>query len=97
MSGHELLQALRSGDSDEHVVRGRFLSLELLRAEQNVVIEWGVWAREERDALRNAARKIDARLELHNLTAPTDELWKRIAKRDLEGRCPSTHSVKVRI
>src|SRR5215813_11308154 len=28
------------------------LSLDLLRAGQNVVIEWGVWARKERDALR---------------------------------------------
>jgi predicted kinase len=62
------------------------LSLELLRAGQNVVIEWGVWAREERDALRDAARKIGAQAELHYLTAPTDELWKRITKRDLEGR-----------
>jgi AAA domain len=40
------------------------LSLELLRAGQNVVIEWGVWAREERHALRNAARKIGAQVEL---------------------------------
>ena len=62
------------------------LSLGLLRAGQNVVIEWGVWAREERDALRNAARKIGAQVELHYLTATTDELWKRIVKRDLEGR-----------
>ena len=62
------------------------LSLALLRAGQNVVIEWGVWAREERDALRNAARKIGAPVELHYLTATTDELWTRIAKRDLEGR-----------
>jgi len=62
------------------------LSLELLRAGHNVVIEWGVWAREERDALRNAARKIGAQVELHYLTAATDELWKRIVKRDLEGR-----------
>jgi len=62
------------------------LSLELLRAGHNVVIEWGVWAREERDALRNAARNVGARVELHYLTAATDELWTRIVKRDLEGR-----------
>ena len=62
------------------------LALALLRAGQNVVIEWGVWAREERDALRDAARKIGAPVELHYLTAATDELWKRIVKRDLEGR-----------
>ena len=62
------------------------LSLGLLRAGQNVVIEWGVWAREERDALRDAARKIGAQVELQYLTATTDELWQRIVKRDLEGR-----------
>src|SRR5262245_6327477 len=62
------------------------LSLGLLRTGQNVVIEWGVWAREERDALRDAARKMGAQVELHYLTAATDELWKRIETRDLEGR-----------
>jgi len=62
------------------------MSLELLRGGQNVVIEWGLWAREERDALRNAGRMIGAQVELHYLTAEADELWKRIVKRDLEGR-----------
>ena len=62
------------------------LSLELLCAGHNVVIEWGVWAREERDALRNAARMIGAPVELHYLPAALDELWARIVKRDLEGR-----------
>jgi predicted kinase len=62
------------------------LSLELLRAGQNVVIEWGLWAQEERDALRNAGRMIGAQVELHYLTAEVDKLWKRIEKRDLEGR-----------
>src|SRR5262249_7628189 len=62
------------------------LSLGLLRTGQNVVIEGGVWAREERDALRSAARKIGAQVELHYLTAATDELWQRIVKRELEGR-----------
>src|SRR5215510_5466561 len=62
------------------------LSLGLLHAGQNVVIEWGVWARQERDVLRNAARKIGAQVELHYLAATTNELWRRIMKRDLEGR-----------
>jgi predicted kinase len=62
------------------------LSLELLRAGQNVVIEWGLWAREERDALRNACQMIGAQVELHYLTAEVDELWRRVVKRDLEGR-----------
>ena len=62
------------------------LSLELLRAGQNVVIEWGLWACGERDALREAGRRIGAQVELHYLTAEVDEFWRRIVKRDLEGR-----------
>jgi predicted kinase len=61
------------------------LSLDLLRAGNNVVIEWGVWTREERDALRDAARSIGASVELHYLSAETEELWRRIVARDLEG------------
>lgn len=62
------------------------LAFDLLRAGGNVVIEWGVWAREERDALRDAARAIGAAVELRYLSAPIDELWRRIVARDLEGR-----------
>lgn len=65
------------------------LSLELLRSGRNVVVEWGTWAREERDALRDAARAIGARVELHYLTAAADELWRRIVERDREGRFAS--------
>jgi len=46
----------------------------------------GTLGPEERDSLRNAGRAIGAQVELHYLTAEVDELWKRIVKRDLEGR-----------
>ena len=62
------------------------LALDLLRAGHNVIIEWGVWTREERDALRDAARSAGAKVELRHTTAPMDELWRRIVQRDLEGR-----------
>ena len=62
------------------------LALDLLRDGSNVVIEWGVWAREERDALREAARSIGAPVELRYVSAEIDELWRRITQRDLEGR-----------
>ncbi|MDX6542234.1 MAG: hypothetical protein QOI71_3844 [Gaiellales bacterium] len=62
------------------------LTLDLLCAGGNVVIEWGVWAREEREALRDAARAIGAAVELRCVSAPIDELWRRIVERDLEGR-----------
>lgn len=62
------------------------LSLDFLRSGQNVVIEWGVWTRAERDALRGAGRSIGATVELRHVFADTDELWRRIVARDLEGR-----------
>jgi len=62
------------------------LALDLLRDGNNVVIEWGVWTREERDALRDAAKSIGALVELRSLSADADELWRRIVERDLEGR-----------
>jgi predicted kinase len=62
------------------------LALELLRSGQSVIIEWGVWAREERDALRDAARAVGAAVELHCLSAPIEELWRRVVARDAEGR-----------
>ena len=51
-----------------------------------MIIDWGVWAREERDALRDAARSIGAPVELRYTAATTDELWKRIVERDADGR-----------
>ena len=62
------------------------LAFDLLATGIHVVIEWGTWSRAERDALRDAARSIGASVELHHLTASTDELWRRIEQRDREGR-----------
>jgi predicted kinase len=65
------------------------LALDLLCAGSNVVIEWGVWTRDERDALRDAARELGAAVELRYVSAPVDELWRRILERDREGRWSS--------
>ena len=62
------------------------LSLDLLRAGNNVVIEWGTSAREEHDALRRQGQVDRSHVELRYLSADTDELIRRIADRDLEGR-----------
>jgi predicted kinase len=62
------------------------LTLPLLAAGSDVVIEWGLWSREERDAVRDAARSIGAPVELRYVSAHPDELWRRVTERDLEGR-----------
>jgi predicted kinase len=49
-----------------------------------VIIEWGTWARCERDTLRLAARSLGAAVELHYLSASIDELFERIQRRGME-------------
>jgi predicted kinase len=56
----------------------------ILNLGRDVVIEWGTWARSERDALRTAARKLGAAVELHFLDAPVEVLFDRIRQRNAE-------------
>ncbi len=58
------------------------LAQELLRLGVSVVLDFGLWARSERDALRSAARGLGVGVELHYLDVPTDELWRRIEARN---------------
>jgi predicted kinase len=60
------------------------LARDLLALGHNVVIEWGTWARAERDALRAAARDPGAAAELHFLDAPIEVLFKRTSARKME-------------
>lgn len=57
------------------------LAQDLLRLGVNVIIEFGSWAREERDVLREGARALGAQVELRYLDAPLDELYRRVAAR----------------
>jgi len=56
----------------------------LLAKGQRVIIEWGVWARSERDTLRLGAKAIGAAVELHYLAVPFEELFKRVQERGME-------------
>jgi predicted kinase len=60
------------------------LAKELLQVGQSVVLEWGTWARIERDALREEGRDLGAIVELHYLDDDIDVLWHRIQSRDAE-------------
>jgi len=60
------------------------LAQRLLATGGKVVIEWGTWARAERDALRTAARELGAAVELHYLQAEEDVLFERISRRGRE-------------
>jgi predicted kinase len=60
------------------------LAKDLLALGLTVIVEWGTWARSERDALRVEAREFSARVELIHLDVPIAELWRRINARGLE-------------
>jgi predicted kinase len=60
------------------------LSQRLLGLGMVVVIEWGTWAKAERDALRLGARALGAAVELRYVSAPSDVLVARIGARARE-------------
>jgi predicted kinase len=59
------------------------LAQDVLRLGLSVVLDFGLWARIERDEMRSAARGLGVGVELHYLDVPTDELWRRIQARNL--------------
>ena len=61
------------------------LAQELLAIGQSVILEWGHWARAERDEKRLGARALGADVELHVLDAPLDELLERAQRRSSTG------------
>ena len=60
------------------------LAQEILRLGLSVVLDFGLWARIERDDMRSAARGLGVGVELHYLDVRTDELWRRIEARNSE-------------
>jgi predicted kinase len=60
------------------------LGQQLLDLGLTVIIEWGTWARCERDALRLTARELGAAVELHYLSAPVEILLDRVQRRAME-------------
>jgi len=71
------------------------LAQDLLALGHTVIIEWGTWARSERDALRVRAQAMGASVELHSLDAPLTVLMERVRERNGESP-PITMDVLVR-
>jgi predicted kinase len=69
------------------------LAQDVLRLKVSVVLDFGLWARVERDEMRSAARELGVGVELHYLDVPTDELWRRIQARNSE---PPWNSYPIR-
>jgi predicted kinase len=58
------------------------LSKDLLARGQSVILEWGHWARAERDEKRLGARALGVGVELHYLDVPLEELIERAERRN---------------
>ncbi|WP_207783904.1 AAA family ATPase [Micromonospora globispora] len=50
----------------------------------DVVLDWGLWAREERDHYRLGARAVGARVVLCVLDPPEEEIRRRLSRRNAE-------------
>jgi predicted kinase len=61
------------------------LTQELLAHGQSVILEWGHWARSERDEKREGARVLGVGVELHYLDVPLEELIARVERRNASG------------
>lgn len=61
------------------------LAQEMLAHGNNVILEWGHWARAERDEKRLGARMLAAGVELHYLDLPLEELIARVERRQATG------------
>ena len=48
----------------------------------NVILDYGFWAREEREDYRLRAKQLGASSEVHYLDVPADELLRRLEKRN---------------
>jgi predicted kinase len=60
------------------------LAQEILTLGVSVVLDFGLWARIERDEMRSVARGLGVGVELHYLDVPSNELWQRIELRNAE-------------
>ena len=48
----------------------------------DVVLDYGCWARVERDDYRNRAKELSAAFKLHYMDVPYDELYRRLEERN---------------
>lgn len=82
----EWVKALFGGDNPgwaSDVIEGRLVEVALraLRLGVNVVLDFGLWGRDERTALRHAAAEVRAQVHVQYLALPVAEQRERIERR----------------
>ena len=87
---HKLYPGISTPEAETGPCRGRVeglqwqIALQAIRLQCNVVVDWGVWSRAERDACRDEARAYGARVVLCFRDVPFEELWNRLSRRNAE-------------
>jgi len=87
---HRLYPGISTPEAETGPCRSRVESLQwqialrAIRLQCNVVVDWGVWSRVERDACRDQARGYGARVVLCFRDVAFDELWNRLSRRNVE-------------
>src|SRR3954464_11817929 len=78
-------------EGKRNVLEGRliWLALSALRIGVNVVLDFGVWAKDERSALRALAASVGATSELVYLHVDEEEQWRRVQTRSLTDAAPT--------
>jgi predicted kinase len=71
------------------------LAQRLIALGTSVILEWGFWARSERDEKRELGRSLGAAVELRFLDVPYDELVRRVVDRHAAGGIAITESHMV--
>jgi predicted kinase len=57
----------------------------LLKHGQSIILEDGTWTQDERNELREVARKLGVDIEIHYFNVPYAELWRRLEGRNAIG------------
>ena len=87
---HELYPGVSTQEAETGPFRSRVenlqwrIALQAIRLGCNVVVDWGVWSRAERDACRDEARACGARVVLCFRDVALEELWSRLSRRNAE-------------
>lgn len=79
----------QDADEPEHDARHRLIEAILwniarraLELGMNVILDYGFWAREEREDYRSRAKQLGVSSEVHNLDVTEDELLRRLEERN---------------
>jgi predicted kinase len=92
----------QDANEPEHDARHSFIEAMLwniasraLELGTNVILDFGFWAREEREDYRLRAKRLGASSEVHFLDVPAEELLRRLAVRNSQPSQESFHISEV--